>query len=362
MKTETGSSTELASQPSQMLRRRTFLRSAVPLSVGITVPGSLSLFTAKPRAASVSELPALEGELTLYLGRGEGGLYENVLRAIEERNPKLKLGIRRGPTAALANAIVAERKAGIRKADLFWAVDAGAIGMVADALEPTPLPADLVNQLKPEFRYRTWAPVTGRVRTLPYNPKLVGPEAIPNSVMALPDTDLRIGWAPAYASFQSFVTAMRLLVGEKDTKEWLRAIDAKAKRYAGELGVVLGVERAEVDLGFANHYYTLRLKSGKKDASVQLAFTDADAGCLVNASGIVALSSSPVAVDFIRYLLSQEVQDYLAREAFELPLVTGVQAPDGLEQLAGVQTPAVDLTQLADLRPTLDLMRSVGVL
>ncbi|MEO0437289.1 MAG: extracellular solute-binding protein [Pseudomonadota bacterium] len=344
------------------MRRRTLLRSAVPLSLGVAVPGALSLLASKTQAASVRDLPALVGELTLYLGRGEGGLYENVLRAIEERNPKLKLGIRRGPTAALANAIVAERKAGIQKADLFWAVDAGAIGMVADAINPTSLPRDLVNQLKPEFRYASWAPITGRVRTLPYNPKLVRPEAIPNSVMALPDSDLRIGWAPAYASFQSFVTALRLLVGEQDTKDWLRAIDAKAKRYAGELGVVLGVERGEVDLGFANHYYTLRLKSGKKDANVQLAFTNGDAGCLVNASGIVALNTSSVAVDFIRYLLSQEVQDYLAREAYELPLVAGVQAPDGLEQLETVQTPNVDLTQLSDLRPTLDLMRSVGVL
>lgn len=39
---------------------------------------------------SVDELPRLKGTLTLYLGRGEGGLYENVLKAIEARNPDLQ--------------------------------------------------------------------------------------------------------------------------------------------------------------------------------------------------------------------------------------------------------------------------------
>lgn len=56
-------------------------------------------------AISADGLPPLEGELTLYLGRGEGGLYEKVLAAIEQRNPNFSLAIRRGPTAALANAI-----------------------------------------------------------------------------------------------------------------------------------------------------------------------------------------------------------------------------------------------------------------
>jgi iron(III) transport system substrate-binding protein len=96
---------------------------------------------------SVENLPELSGDLTLYLGRGEGGLYEKVLQAISDRNPKLNLKIRRGPTAALANSIVAEAKAGVRRADVFWAVDSGAIGLVTDAELAQLLPSDLQNQL-----------------------------------------------------------------------------------------------------------------------------------------------------------------------------------------------------------------------
>ena len=180
--------------------------------------------------------------------------------------------------------------------------------------------------------------------------------------MEIADSDLSIGWAPAYASFQSFVTAMRILEGDDKTAKWLKKIQKRAKTYAGELGVVMGVERGEVDIGFANHYYTLRLKSGKPDAKLDLAFTQNDAGCLVNASGVLALNDDPLATNFMRYLLSKEVQGYLASEAYEIPLVNGITQPEGLPSLANISPPKVDLTQLADLRPTIDLMRSSGVL
>ncbi|QMW16577.1 extracellular solute-binding protein [Pseudoalteromonas sp. MT33b] len=346
------------------MKRRTFIQGLAALGVVGSMPLPLSrAFAASPVSPIlVNDLPALEGDLTLYLGRGEGGLYENVLKSIEKKNPKLNLSIRRGPTAALGNMIVAEAKAGVKRADLFWAVDSGAIGLITDAGLAKPLPGDLESQLQPQFRYPGWAPVTGRIRTLPYNTKRLTKEQIPDSIMAIADSDLSIGWAPAYASFQSFVTAMRILEGDDKTAKWLKKVQKRSKTYAGELGVVMAVERGEVDIGFANHYYTLRLKSGKPDANLDLAFTNQDAGCLVNASGVLSLTDNPNAMNFMRYLLSAEVQSYLAREAYEIPLIQGIEQPSGLPALSAISPPKVDLTQLADLRPTLDLMRSSGVL
>ncbi|MEM7412435.1 MAG: extracellular solute-binding protein [Myxococcota bacterium] len=344
------------------MRRRRFLQTAAALTGWACLPPPLRAWAGSETGVSVDALPRLEGKLTLYLGRGEGGLYEDILQAIESRNPSLELAIRRGPTAALANAIVAEARAGVRRADLFWAVDSGAIGLVADQGLAQPLPKELSAQLQPGFQYEHWVPISGRIRTLPYNRDKLTREAVPRSIMALPESGLRIGWAPAYASFQSFVTAMRLLQGDAATAQWLEGMNRVAKRYAGELGVVLGVERGEVDVGLANHYYTLRLRAGKPDARVALAFTENDAGCLVNASGIVALAGSKLAANFIRYLLTVEAQAYLATEAYEIPLILGGTPPAGLPDLTTVRPPKVDLTRLADLRPTLDLMRGVGVL
>lgn len=344
------------------MQRRTFLQGLAAAGAIGSLPISSLSFANTIASVSVESLPKLEGDLTLYLGRGEGGLYENVLDAIKKRNPKLNLKIRRGASAALANTLAAEAKAGVKRADLFWAVDTGSIGMVTDSGLAKPLPTDLTTQLKDGFQYPSWTPVTGRIRTLPYNTERVTPDQIPDSVMALADSDLALGWAPAYASFQSFVTAMRILEGEKATADWLKGVNSKAKKYAGELGVVMGVERGEVDMGFANHYYTLRLKAGKPNANVALAYTQNDAGCLVNASGIVALSEGDLPVNFIRYLLSREVQGYLASEAYEIPLVQGVTPPQGLPALSEISPPDMDLRKLADLRPTLNLMRKVGVL
>lgn len=351
------------------MKRRLFLQSMASVgamgSIPWTTPWAVAANTAA--APSVDQLPPLKGKLTLYLGRGEGGLYENVLDAIKRRNPDFELGIRRGPTAALANAIVAETKANVLRADVFWAVDSGAIGLVSETGAARDLPQDLLAQLKPQFRYKQWMPVTGRIRTIPYHTARLQAENIPGNVMDLPNSNLKIGWAPAYASFQSFITAMRLLEGEQKTTAWLQRINKNAKTYAGELGVVMAVERGEVDIGFANHYYTLRLKSGKPDANVNLAFTKQDAGCLLNASGILALqrnnkNNAELAINFIRYLYTREVQAFLAREAFEIPMVNGIAPPKGLPSLATLSPPRVDLTRLADQRPTIDLMRKAGVL
>lgn len=346
--------------------RRRFLRTGVALGAGSLLPQQ-SLFAGNAAGStsagvSVEELPELSGKLTLYLGRGEGGLYEDVISAIEKRNPDLKLSIRRGPTAALANTIVAEAKAGVTRADVFWAVDSGAIGLVAKTGAAQNLSETIISQVDERFRYEHWVPVSGRIRTLPYHTGTISPEDVPQDVMDLAESDLKLGWAPAYGAFQSFVTAMRLIEGEEATKAWLEAVKRRASSYAGELGVVMAVSRGEVDLGFANHYYTLRLKAGDPDAEVALGLSRGDAGCLLNASGAMALREGELPQNFIRYLLTREVQSYLSSEAYEIPMISGMAMPAGLPDLDVIQPPEVPLAKLADLEPTLALMREAGVL
>jgi len=343
------------------MNRRDCLRTLA--AAGLIGPaGILRAATDGVTAETVDDLPKIEGPLTLYLGRGEGGLYEDILDAIRKRNPGLDLKIRRGPSSALANTIVAESGAGVGRADVFWAIDSGSIGRVVNDAGARRLPAAIRGLLKPGFRFDSWAPVSGRIRTVPYNTERLAEADVPESIMDLPESGLKAGWAPAYGAFQSFVTAMRLIEGEAAAKTWLRAMRRNARKYAGEFGVVMAVRRGEVDVGLANHYYALRLKKGRPDAPIDVAFTRNDAGCLLNTSGAVLLSDRPQADLFVRHLLTREVQTYLAREAYEIPLVAGIAPPEGLRPLAEIDPPEVDLEKLADLRPTLDLMRETGVL
>ena len=347
------------------MERRTFLQGAT--AVGIlgasgVLGGCSDGGGEAPPALSVEDLPPLSGDLTVYLGRGEGGLYSKVVDAIRERNPDLNLSVRRGPSSALANTLVEEAKRGGARADLFWSIDASSLGRVIDQGVARPVPADLRNRVREPFRFESMAPVTGRVRTVAYNPERLDPETIPDAIMAFADADFSVGWAPAYGAFQSFVTAMRMLEGDQATLEWLRAIKPRAQEYAGELGAVMATAQGDVDLSLANHYYTLRLKAGKPDANVALTYTRGDAGSLVNASGVALLDDSDTATNFVRYLLSREVQSYLAEEAYEIPLVPGVPAPEGLPSLDELEPPRIDLTRLGDMEPTLTLMRRAGVL
>jgi len=117
-------------------------------------------------AMSVDSLPELAGKLTLYLGRGEGGLYEHILAAIRQRNPRLELSVRRGPSTALANTLVAEARSGRVRADLFWSIDASSLGMVARHAASVAVPDELRRQLLPGFQYSSWVPISGRVRTV----------------------------------------------------------------------------------------------------------------------------------------------------------------------------------------------------
>lgn len=342
-----------------MVDRRDFLKSLAALG-GLGLSGAWGRAVAEALAADA--LPALRGDLTVYLGRGEGGLYKRIVEAIRERSPELALEVRRGSSSGLANTLVAEARHGGARADLFWSIDASSLGHVADEGLARPVPARLHEPLPEAFRLEAFAPISGRVRSIAYNPGRVRAEALPERIMELPDTDLKVGWAPSYGACQSFLTAMRLLEGEAATREWLRAIREQSRAYAGELGAVMAAAQGEVDLALANHYYTLRLKQGQPDIPLELAFTRGDAGALINTAGAALLSDSAVAADFVRYLHSREVQRFLAEQAYEIPLVEGVEPPAGAPAIARLEPPELDLTRLGDLQPTLALMREAGVL
>ena len=328
--------------------------------------------TGSADAPSITDLPDLEGELEVYLGRGEGGLYRELLEHLEtELYPDLSLSVRRDSSASLANTIVEEEKHGSSPADVFWSIDAGALGTVARRGLTAGLPTDLTDLVPGQFRddERRWTGISGRARAIPYNTDQYDESDVPRDVLAFPDLDRfdgQMGWAPTYGAFQAFVTSMRVVHGEGATEAWLEGmLESGVSQYAGEFLVTNAVAEGELGAGFANHYYALRLKEAKPDAPLELAFTSGDAGAMLNVSGAAVLESSSNAklgTDFIRHFLSEEVQRFLAEKAFEYPLVPGIDAPGTLPPIEELEPPDFDLTRLAEVRPTLELLREKGVL
>ncbi|MEX0674515.1 MAG: ABC transporter substrate-binding protein, partial [Gaiellaceae bacterium] len=190
---------------------------------------------------------------------------------------------------------------------------------------------------------------------------------LPDSILGFTDPRWRgkIGFPPTNASFQAFVTAMRLSLGDERTREWLEGIKAnQPKLYEKNLPTVEAVGRGEVEVGFVNHYYLFLAKEENPDLPVANHYLRAgDPGALVSVAGVGILEKSDAAERFVEFLLSDEGQRFYAEEAeeAEYPLVAGIEPREGLPALAELQGPEIELDELGpELARTLELLNEVG--
>jgi iron(III) transport system substrate-binding protein len=319
---------------------------------------------------SVLDLPDLRGELTVYLGGGEGGTYVNLLKRLQNLYRDFTVIVRRASSSQLANTIVEETTANQSPADVFWAIDAGSVGIVSDRGAAALLPEFVVSEV-PDVYHPTsqWVGVMGRARSIPYNTNELDASDVPDSVMAFPDEPTfqdAMGWAPSYGAFQSFVTAMRVLEGDSATRQWLEGMQAQGiGTYGNEFAVANRVADGELTAGFSNHYYSRLVREERPDAPIELAFTKNDAGALVNCAGAQVLRGSQnkqVAAQLIHHLLSIEAQEYLATRSYGYPLVPSVPPVGNLPTIDQLNPPQFDLGRLSDVEPTLQMLREVGAL
>jgi iron(III) transport system substrate-binding protein len=271
-------------------------------------------------------------------------------------------------TSELAATILEEGDAS--PADVFFSQDGGALGALAAESRLAALPQATLDSVDEAFRSPdgVWVGVSGRARVAAYNTDELSEADMPDSIVDFTDPSWKgkLGWAPANASLQSFVTALRFLEGDEAAKTWLEGIQAnEPKVYEGNLQALEGVASGEVDVAFINHYYLLeRLADGAVPVANHF-FPGGDPGSLINAAGAGILTTAKnktAAQAFVDFLLNEESQAYFATETYEYPLVDGVPADDRLTPLDEIASPDIDLSDLADLEGTLELMREIGVL
>jgi iron(III) transport system substrate-binding protein len=309
------------------------------------------------------------GTVTIYSGREE----ELVAPIIErfEQDTGITADVHYGDTAELAAQLIEEGDNS--RADVFWAQDAGALGAVAKFGSFDELDDEILDKVPAGFRSPEglWVGTSGRARVLVYNTEEVEEADLPGSVLDLTDEEWqgKVGWAPTNGSFQAFVTAMRLVEGDDETKAWLEAMsDNDTQPYDGNSAIVQAVASGEIAVGLVNHYYVLEM--GAEDAEIKEKvknhfFEGGDVGSLVNAAGVGILEGAEnddEAQEFVEYLLSRTGAEYFDEEVYEYPLVEGLETPKGLPELDEIEQPDIDLSDLEDLEGTLKLMRSAGLI
>lgn len=307
-------------------------------------------------------------KLVIYSGRQEQLVGPLIDRFEEETG--IEVSVRYGNTAQLAAQLIEE---GDRTpADVYFSQDGGALGALTKAGRLERLPQEILGKVDPRYRAAdgSWIGTSGRARVIVYDPDQVAEDEVPDSVFELTDPQWKgkVGIAPSNASFEAFVTAMRVLHGDDAARQWLEDMRANdVQTFDNNVLILNAAEDGIIALGLINHYYWYEqvAEEGIDAVPARLKFlNNEDPGALVNVAGVAILRGTDHADEarrFVEYLVSPEAQEYFATETKEYPLIPGVPIAAGLPPLDELQTPDIDLSDLDTLEQTLEMIQEAGL-
>jgi iron(III) transport system substrate-binding protein len=303
-----------------------------------------------------------EESITIYSGRSETLISELLDTFTEETG--IEVNVRYGDSAELAAQILEEGSN--VQADVFFSQDAGALGALAKEGLTKSLPTDITDLVDASYKSKDsqWVGVSGRARVLVVNPAKV--TKLPTSYKDLMEQSWkgRIAIAPTNASFQAFVTAIRILDGEQAAKDFLDRMKENAVLFEKNALILQAVEDGVVDAGLINHYYWFELENekGRGNMNSELVwFEDQDAGNLINVAGVAVLSENASANVFVKWLLGDTAQNYFVARTREYSL-TGVPDVAGVKPFVDIKAPNIDLSDLDSLSETLELIQKARLL
>ncbi len=321
---------------------------------------------ASTAAIPVADAESSPGSLTIYSGRGET-LIDPIIQQFSSVTG-IEVAVKYASTTELAATL--QEEGDRTPADVFFAQDPGGLGAVEDMF--VPLPDSILGRVpdwarSPEDK---WVGLSGRARTIVYNTNKLTEADLPDDIWDFVDSQWkgRIGWAPTNASFQTMVSAMRVMWGQDKTRQWLEGIQANDPTiYPKNTPQVAAAAAGEIDVGFVNHYYLFRFLAEEGDSFPARNYHPRAGGpgavVMVAGAGILSASENQENAErFLAFMLSQVAQQYFASQTFEYPLVDGVITSRVLVPFFEINQPNVASRDLTDLEGTVSLLRESGVL
>ena len=352
-------------------------QSPTPAATSPATP-TASAASDSPTSAALTEVPSPtkaapaeeeDRSLTVYSGRSQS-LVHPLLEAFGE-STGIDIRVKYAGSASTAATLLEEGDN--TPADVVFLQDPGSLGSLAAEGMLADLPQETLEKVDVRLRDPNgqWIGTSGRARTIIYNTESIDPDTdLPVSILDFTDEEWKglVGWAPRNGSFQSFVTALRLQIGEDGAREWLEGMkDNDAQEYPNNVSIVQAAANGEVDVGFVNHYYLERFleEHGPEFKARNHFIGNGDPGALVLVAGAGILEASDnkaTALEFVDFLLSEPAQQYFTSDVKEYPVAAGAEPEGDLPPIESLDPPDVDLGSLSDLQGTIDLLREVGVL
>ena len=176
--------------------------------------------------------------------------------------------VRYGGSGEMAAQLLEEGQG--TEADVFFSQDAGALGSVGAQGRLAELPADVLGMVPQNYRHatRSWVATSARARVIAYDPAVVqGRVSCPKTIEDVRRSEVegQGRLRPTNASWQAFVTSVRVLKGEDFAKDWLKKFAANdPKRYDKQHQQSSRPStRASSLFGLINHYYWYALGRGE---------------------------------------------------------------------------------------------------
>jgi iron(III) transport system substrate-binding protein len=309
------------------------------------------------------------GRLIVYSGRSEP-LIQPALAAFQDKYPQIEILLKSGSNSELANALLEEQNN--PQADIFITTELFTIqtlnnagifqSYLPDGADQLPLQAIGLNN--------GWVGLTYRARVIMYNTDLVSPDEAPQSIFDLTDPKWKGQVAAAGSSngsMQAQIAALRLLIGEEATEEWLNGlITNNVTFFGGHTDVRKAVGTGEFKIGLVNHYYYHLQK--EEGSPVGIVYPDQGTGQIglitnLTAAGIIEDSRNPAAAQaLIDFLISSEGQKLFSETNYEYPVLAGVGLQPEVLALDQFRQADVNLAQASmSLNETFAIMDRAGL-
>ncbi len=324
----------------------------------------------EPSAVSWDDLGDLEGELTVYSGRTQDQI-DPLFTAIEEQYDDFTIDDDFDDNSTQLNKI--NEETADTRPDIFYTQSSGALAALKqDGLVRT-LPEDVIDAVDDNYSDPDgeWTGASGRVRAIQYNTNLWegGADALPNDIFEYAEDERFqgiISTRPNSGTFRSFIVAMIEITDLETTRDWVRRMveNQDAELYSSGSQQAEEVAAGNQTIGLGNQYYAGRILENDPESPLDVAFTENDAGCLFNVSGVGILEDADkpnLAAEFTRHVLAAEGQEFFVETNGEYPVLDGVDYVGDLPTLSEINPPEIDLNELANVEQAVDLLRDEGM-